>query len=366
MRNRANIIFAFMSAMVLAGVVAYTHSAHRRNVNEQGELFLDNIRNLDKILAESGHTLRLNWANSSLRKRALKSESGAAIDAIVTRLGSDGQEADRTIGLLRHTSESEITVETEFRNSIADVELANLLHDHPDFDTPSWRNSLNKRLEAVRQKTNQWQYVILGSGTAGTISRRQGLAQARIARIMSGDAGASLRDRSLIASESLKLVEELEYDLENAIPFPIINGRARGTIPPLGTLVLFKAEEQSRPATGKTWINTIPGRGQFKVLAASNGGDLFLRLLSKDGKDKTNVYLRSGEALSLSLAQGDYELRYARGTKWYGYEFLFGPDSNAHVVKTTVEVRDNMILTLELILQREGNISQSPVSFNEF
>jgi len=80
-------------------------------------------------------------------------------------------------------------------------------------------------------------------------------------------------------------------------------------------------------------------------------------------------FIRAGERLRVHLPLGVYELRTATGKRWYGKELLFGPDNLTDYFKADDSFPLNErgeYWEVELILQANGNLSQSTISKDQF
>jgi hypothetical protein len=75
------------------------------------------------------------------------------------------------------------------------------------------------------------------------------------------------------------------------------------------------------------------------------------------------VFARSGQTINLDLPLGSYELRYASGKIWYGWQYLFGPETTYSKADSIFTFSDNGYqasgYTVELIMQPNGNLHTS-------
>ena len=71
-----------------------------------------------------------------------------------------------------------------------------------------------------------------------------------------------------------------------------------------------------------------------------------------------------------SFSLGTYEVRYPSGDKWYGYEYLFGPETSySKADKTfTFRVEGNQVsgFTITLYKATDGNLHTSPIEPTDF
>jgi hypothetical protein len=80
--------------------------------------------------------------------------------------------------------------------------------------------------------------------------------------------------------------------------------------------------------------------------------------------------LRSGETASIKVPLGSYEIRYAAGKTWYGYEYLFGPGTSYYKADQRMDFTQSGNAyqghTIELIPGAGGNLQTSSISENNF
>ncbi len=90
----------------------------------------------------------------------------------------------------------------------------------------------------------------------------------------------------------------------------------------------------------------------------------------KTGMTKLKVFVREGEAVETKLPFGKYRMKYAVGNNWYGKKDLFGKDTiySQSEDMMSFERRGNEIIghTVELFLQRNGNLITKSISSNQF
>jgi len=83
-----------------------------------------------------------------------------------------------------------------------------------------------------------------------------------------------------------------------------------------------------------------------------------------------DVFVRSGATVNVDVPLGAYEVRYASGDSWFGYEYLFGPDTAyAKADKVfTFEVDGNHVVgyTITLYKVPDGNLSTSAMKPEDF
>ena len=88
------------------------------------------------------------------------------------------------------------------------------------------------------------------------------------------------------------------------------------------------------------------------------------------GQSILTVFVRGGESIDIEVPLGTYKLKYAVGKTWYGPDYLFGPEtsySKADEKFLFSRVGNNISgYTVELYLQRDGNLQVSNISASNF
>ena len=133
----------------------------------------------------------------------------------------------------------------------------------------------------------------------------------------------------------------------------------------------FTEPEQIPPASGTTRPNPLTAGVAPLKIHTSAGSNYFVKLEnSETGQKILDVFIRGGSTVSINVPLGQYRLKYATGTTWYGYEHYFGP--------STVYSRANSILhfyrdgyrvsgyTVTLYQVAGGNLSTSRLPPEQF
>lgn len=119
--------------------------------------------------------------------------------------------------------------------------------------------------------------------------------------------------------------------------------------------------QQEQPETS---ILSGSGNGTVVYLEASIH-PVYVKFLDSSDKAVVTAFIRAGETLEIQLPQGDYTLRYARGTVWYGAENLFG--ENGVYGEGLVPVENSSFQhTIKLYTVTEGNLATYAVPGDEF
>lgn len=100
----------------------------------------------------------------------------------------------------------------------------------------------------------------------------------------------------------------------------------------------------------------------------TNAGDnYFVKLVRRsDATAIMTATIQGGTPFEARLPRGEYELRYAAGKSWYGEADLFGKDTAFAKTDRFISVSSDGIRTVQLILQRNGNLSSSTIPRENF
>ncbi|ACT60558.1 hypothetical protein [Hirschia baltica] len=128
-----------------------------------------------------------------------------------------------------------------------------------------------------------------------------------------------------------------------------------------------------KQAVGVMWNRT--GREAIAPLelVTSRGADYYIKLADTvTDRDAMAIFVRGGQLIEVEVPLGSYHLKYASGAVWRGEEALFGPDE-----LTTYSVAGKSMdfkmtgdyvsgYTIELILQRDGNLATRRLAAEDF
>ncbi|MEC9488119.1 MAG: hypothetical protein UMV23_01390 [Halanaerobium sp.] len=137
------------------------------------------------------------------------------------------------------------------------------------------------------------------------------------------------------------------------------------------------AEEVSDPAEQPVPKNgTVNYYSEEKKIApleirTEEGNYYLLKLVNVEG-DKTvlDVFIHGGKTVNIEVPLGTYEIRYASGEKWYGYEYLFGDNTMYTKAEGLFEfmVENNQVYgyILTLYSVTNGNLATNPIAPEDF
>lgn len=90
----------------------------------------------------------------------------------------------------------------------------------------------------------------------------------------------------------------------------------------------FREPEQPLPLHSEVRGFTGASRVAPFEIRTSSGGYYFIKLVdSVTGKEALSIFVYGGLVANVDVPLGAYEVRYASGSKWYGYNYLFGPQT---------------------------------------
>lgn len=83
-----------------------------------------------------------------------------------------------------------------------------------------------------------------------------------------------------------------------------------------------------------------------------------------------SFFVHGGSSVDVRIPFGEYEMSYACGETWYGYQYLFGKDTSYCKAEDTFVFERNgdsaTWWTVELYLQTNGNLSTEPIDPDDF
>jgi hypothetical protein len=125
----------------------------------------------------------------------------------------------------------------------------------------------------------------------------------------------------------------------------------------------------------------MPSTGQISGLANSvapleitpkdSAHAYYVKLVRPNTRNAIAEYfIRPGQRLKAEAPLGNYELRYAAGTTWYGEKYLFGPETSYSEALSILDFRETPTgytgYTIELFLQVNGNLRTQSLDPDEF
>jgi curved DNA-binding protein CbpA len=121
-------------------------------------------------------------------------------------------------------------------------------------------------------------------------------------------------------------------------------------LPPNG----FFARYQNQPAVAPLTITVAPGAHYLVKIEDAGTGVPVL-----------SVFIHSGQTVQTKAPLGNFRLKYAMGSTWYGEQFLFGPETNYHKAERTLGFSQTATgysgHIIQLIKQVSGNLPTTQI-----
>ena len=129
--------------------------------------------------------------------------------------------------------------------------------------------------------------------------------------------------------------------------------------------------KQSVPVNG----NTLYSENDFAITAPLqiSVGDSYyylVKVVTKNNKTVQSVFIHPGETVEIPVPLGSYEIKYASGKVWYGFDKAFGPEGTYQKANETFDfyADDDGVngYSLTLYAVCNGNMSSSNIGYNKF
>lgn len=129
--------------------------------------------------------------------------------------------------------------------------------------------------------------------------------------------------------------------------------------------------EVTRPYSGTVQTFTSASRIAPLTIQTQSGIDYLLKLEDAyTGNQVLSVFISGGRTESIDVPLGNFRIKYATGRNWYGYKYLFGPDTGYNKANTTFEFKNTGYqitgYTLTLYSVSNGNLSTSRIGAEAF
>ncbi|MDB4733829.1 J domain-containing protein [Planctomycetota bacterium] len=148
---------------------------------------------------------------------------------------------------------------------------------------------------------------------------------------------------------------------------PSAPSRSRST-QPVRQAAAFDQPAKRLPATG-IWYDEPAGfaSGPLKVTTGPSTTHYFLKVLNvNSGRTVASGFVRANGSLEFNLALGEYTVRYAAGTTWYGSEHRFGPATSYAQTDRTFNIGSGRGYTIELFSRPYGNLGTDRIGAEDF
>ncbi|MBN2106127.1 MAG: J domain-containing protein [Deltaproteobacteria bacterium] len=133
----------------------------------------------------------------------------------------------------------------------------------------------------------------------------------------------------------------------------------------------FPYLRQGMPDSGDIRAYTNLKRIAPFEIKADQGNHYLLKIVDQHTKKQVlTVFVRSGTTVNVDVPLGTFEIKYASGETWYGYEYLFGPEtsySKADKAFTFKKEGDHISgYTITLYKVTRGNLHTYKISQTDF
>ncbi|MGH8502544.1 MAG: hypothetical protein ACREVE_08730 [Gammaproteobacteria bacterium] len=143
----------------------------------------------------------------------------------------------------------------------------------------------------------------------------------------------------------------------------------------------YQSAQPSRPAFNQP-IMPLPASGTVRNYTDqervapfqinTSAGANYLVKLEEVGtsRDVADIFAIGGSTVEVRVPLGSYIVKYASGQNWYGYEYLFGPETSYNKADTTFRFRDDGYqisgYTITLYRVAHGNMQTRQISASDF
>lgn len=133
----------------------------------------------------------------------------------------------------------------------------------------------------------------------------------------------------------------------------------------------FNQPEQALPFSG----NVTSYSSQQKVaplsINTSSGTNYLVKLKdAHTGNPVMTIFIRSGDSVEVLVPLGSYEITYASGKNWYGYDYLFGPETIYSKAESLFTFSDSGYqingYTITLYSVSNGNLKTTNINSSRF
>ena len=132
---------------------------------------------------------------------------------------------------------------------------------------------------------------------------------------------------------------------------------------PLATRSKFDQPALPLPADGEGELYVNSHAFAPMTITSPHGPEnYYVRLTDwQTGEPAKDFFLRSGQTFPVGVPLGNYRLKWATGTTWYGKDFLFGPETRYGEADKILSFTAETEHTVELVPQIGGNLPTHPI-----
>lgn len=124
--------------------------------------------------------------------------------------------------------------------------------------------------------------------------------------------------------------------------------------------------EEDMPENGKIFENNFGSRPTYIKVTNPNDDAYVIKFKDKDGKLMISFFVAPNSDVTTYMGTGDYYLSYATGSKWYGYDDLFGGSTVCCKDDEVWQFTSSQYWTLQLQKTEDGNVHVDPMDAGDF
>lgn len=133
----------------------------------------------------------------------------------------------------------------------------------------------------------------------------------------------------------------------------------------------FTQPEQILPYNGEIQTYTYDDRVAPLKINTSYGSNYVVKLKDYYTKEPVmTIFVRGGSDIETKVPLGNFEITYASGDKWYGYNYLFGPDTGYSKADEVFSFRNTGYqingYTITLYRVSNGNLRTTNINKSDF
>jgi hypothetical protein len=133
----------------------------------------------------------------------------------------------------------------------------------------------------------------------------------------------------------------------------------------------FTKPEQILPYSGEVRNFTNKERVAPFTIETSSGSNYVVKLKDHYTKEAImTIFVKGGDSIKTKVPTGTYEVTYASGDKWYGYNHLFGPDTRYSKANSSFSFNFNGYsysgYTITLYKVSNGNLRTQGIDSSQF
>ncbi len=130
---------------------------------------------------------------------------------------------------------------------------------------------------------------------------------------------------------------------------------------------LWQTRMQTPPANGTVRRFHYGTADSPLKVTTSYGVNYFVKIVNPyTGSTIVDVYIVGGQSVEIDVPSGTYEIRYASGKNWYGHKYLFGPRTSYSKTNRYFTFSKGSGYEITLYKVRNGNLSTSTISAEDF